>query len=161
MAAPVAAPVAATPVPADAIVQVVPAVSVFFQKAEKPSAEIQKELFAAWADDYVQRSIKFAEESMGTVLQTVHWASERERSRIELSAREDLHAEKAAVNAECETASAAIAFVRLKLDDVEKTNENMNLKFLKCFGVFMKDWDGTEAHIHQLILEKNQKLGKK
>ena len=127
----------------------------------QPSAEIQNELYSSWADEFVQRSIRFTEESMGTVLQTVHWASERERARIELAARDDLHAEKAAVNAECETATAAISFVRLKLDKVTTTNEDMNLKFLKCFGVFMEDWDGTEDHIQKLLREKKAKLAPK
>ena len=97
---------------------------------------------------------------MDSVLMAVHTSSDKERARIQLQAVQDLQADREAVNTQREDAADATAFVRLKLDEMEKKNEVLNLKFLKCFGVFASEWDGTEAGALRLLAEKKAKLGK-
>ena len=129
----------------------------YFSAEEKAASVIQAECFGKFQNRYRELSVKYTQDVLRNVVETVDEIQRREQVRIDHDKMLELQHRFDAVDRAEEKAQGAIAHFQEENGKLRKENTDYNIMFRAAFGVPFSEWDGSTKQAKELLLRQEAK----
>ena len=115
----------------------------YFDGVDKPSFDIQTEVFERWQSKQRELFVDLSQNMASLTLHAVTEIQLRETVRINEQADTRVQDEIVAARLSKKLCGENVQYVKDQMKELALEVEEMNMKFHRVFGVVMKRWDGT------------------